>query len=339
MSAFAAALGSCATDGVAPSAANSTRPARRGRRKPSSPRSRSETSRSSASSASAAASSHGPRSRAGGICAMSIVPLPAGGWPCSAGAGVRAPRLSARRNPSAPGEPYQPGGCRVEGRGSSAPSASGGSGCAPGGGAPSRPKPSSVSMGASGASPSPPATPPESATSRRIICTKRPESGRSLHSAVAVMWNSTTRPWPRFSKVTSGVPSASRAHTRSARRGEGSASTCRSTVTSGGTARPAKGEPWPKGARRCGCSHESEPPSCRSARSRTGSSESGRSARRGPAKRMSVPPPSTNRVSACCSGPSATGRSARTRTESGRWSSRSTSPRRSSAKGDSARSR
>jgi ribose transport system substrate-binding protein len=42
--------------------------------------------------------------------------------------------------------------------------------------------------------------------------------------------------------VTNGVPSASRAQLRSARRGEGSASTWRSTVTSAGGTSPAKGE-------------------------------------------------------------------------------------------------
>ena len=298
------------------------------------PRSRSDSSRSAASSSSAAASSQGPRSRSGGMPAMARIAVPGGGAACGAGAGTLPPRFRARRKPSLPGAPYQPGGVRAV----IAASPAAGTGCAPGGGAPRRPKPSSVSIGGSGPAPSSPATPPESATSRRSICTKRPESGSSDHSALAVTWNSTTRPWPRASPVTSGVPSASRAQMRGASCAEGSASTWRVTVTSFGTARPAKGEPSGKGARRCGCSQDSAPPSWRSARSRTGSSGSGFSARRGPAKRSSSPPASTKRVTAASSAPSS-GRSARISTESGRASSADASPRRSSAKGDRARSR
>ena len=42
-------------------------------------------------------------------------------------------------------------------------------------------------------------------TIRRSIWTKRPESARFDHSALAVVCTSTTQPSPRFSAVTSGV--------------------------------------------------------------------------------------------------------------------------------------
>ncbi|GAV37044.1 hypothetical protein ROTAS13_04737 [Roseomonas sp. TAS13] len=79
-------------------------------------------------------------------------------------------------------------------------------------------------------------------------------------------------------------------------------------ATSGGTARPAKGDVSGKVARGCGFSQDSEPPSCRSpARSVTGSSGSGCSAMRGPAKRSSSPPSSTKRVTAWISRASVSG--------------------------------
>src|SRR5665213_2220493 len=111
-------------------------------------------------------------------------------------------------------------------------------GCAVGAACCSRPNPSSVSTGGSSASPSS-ATPSLSATIRRSISTKRPDSARFDHSALAVVWTSTIQPWPCFSAVTSGVPSASRAQVLPARSMSGSASTCRDTVTSAGIATPA----------------------------------------------------------------------------------------------------
>ena len=62
-----------------------------------------------------------------------------------------------------------------------------------------------------------PATPWLIATMRRSIWTKSPESARFDHSALAVVCTSTSQPWPRFSAVTSGVPSASRAQVLPAR--------------------------------------------------------------------------------------------------------------------------
>jgi hypothetical protein len=172
------------------------------------------------------------------------------------------------------------------------------------------------------------------------MSTNSPESGRSDQSAFAVTWNSTIRPPPLFSNVTSGVPSDSRAQDRSARRGTGSASTCVVTVTSGGGVSPAKGDPSTKGASVCGRSQDSAAPSCRSpARSGTGMRASARSAVRGPAKRRSIPPPATKRVTASTSGPSTSGRSASTSTASRRASRASSVPRRTSAVGLSARSR
>ena len=47
---------------------------------------------------------------------------------------------------------------------------------------------------------------------RRRISTKRPEIGRFDQSVFAVVWTRTSQPRPRSSAVTSGVPSASRAH-------------------------------------------------------------------------------------------------------------------------------
>ena len=61
----------------------------------------------------------------------------------------------------------------------------------------------------------PPPAPGARSTTRRSMSTNRPESGRFDQSALAVTWNSTTRPLPWRSAVTSGVPSARLAHTLS----------------------------------------------------------------------------------------------------------------------------
>ncbi len=74
------------------------------------------------------------------------------------------------------------------------------------------------------------------------------------------MWNRTMKPLPRFSAVTSGVPSASRAQLRSDNSTDGSARTCRVTDTSGGIARPAKGLESENGASFCGSAQASAPP-------------------------------------------------------------------------------
>ncbi|MEJ0018162.1 MAG: hypothetical protein WDN25_16655 [Acetobacteraceae bacterium] len=95
------------------------------------------------------------------------------------------------------------------------------------GGRDSSPNPSSVSAGASTVLSAVGATPTDSATSRRSMSTNRPDSGRFDQSALAVTWNSTTRPAPRVVCVTSGVPSASAAQVWLARSAEGSASTWR----------------------------------------------------------------------------------------------------------------
>ena len=150
------------------------------------------------------------------------------------------------------------------------------------------------------------------------ICTKRPESGRFDHSALAVTWKSTIWPWPSGARVTSGVPSASSAITRSASRGSGWAMTCRLTVTSGPGDRPAKGEVSAKGARARGSPQLIAPPTLRPpARRRTGRSGSASAvagssaASRGPAKRTSRPPEETQAVSASASGAAKPATSAR----------------------------
>ncbi len=100
-----------------------------------------------------------------------------------------------------------------------------------------------------------------SVTTRRSISTNSPESGRFDQSEFAVTWNSTIKPWPCFAAVTSGVPSARRAQTSASLATVGSASTCRLTFTSSGTARPRKGLLSSNGASGCGVLQESEPPS------------------------------------------------------------------------------
>ena len=175
------------------------------------------------------------------------------------------------------------------------------------------------------------------------MSTNSPDSGRLDQSALAVTWNSTTRPAPRGAAVTSGVPSASSAQFRSASWAEGSASTWRDTVTSSGISRPVNGDAAGKRASGAGWLHDSAPPNCRSpASKRTGNSGSWEdgsplaSAIRGPAKRTSSPPPSTQRSSAAASAPSS-GRSASTSTDSSRDKSAARLPSRSSEVGAKAR--
>ncbi len=117
--------------------------------------------------------------------------------------------------------------------------------------------------------------------------------------------------------MTSGVPSASAAQVRAGRAAEGCASTWLRTVTSAGTASPAKGEPAGNGARCSGRLQDIAPPSARlPASSGTGSSGSapagGAAAVRGPAKRISSPPRRTQAASAVRSGPKGSGSSAST---------------------------
>src|SRR4249920_1804833 len=78
-------------------------------------------------------------------------------------------------------------------------------------------------------------------TIRRSISTKLPDIGRSDQRESAPIWNRLTTPLPRCSPVTSGVPSSSDAQLLVASTASGSASTCRLTVTSFGTGRPANG--------------------------------------------------------------------------------------------------
>ena len=145
---------------------------------------------------------------------------------------------------------------------------------------------------------SPPAAPAglPSVAMRRIISTKRPDNGRLDQSELAVTWNSTIWPSPRLVAVTNGVPSLSRARTETA--GDslaGSASTWRLIVTSGGIGRPSNRLPPSKAASACGVDHDSAPPSVRPpSRSGTGNRSSPPFSSRGPAKRTSTPPRSTN---------------------------------------------
>ena len=132
---------------------------------------------------------------------------------------------------------------------------------------------------------------------RLSMSTNAPEIGRSDQRVSAVTWNSTMKPLPRRAAVTSGVPSASVAQVRSVNPESGSASTCRVTVTSFGTVMPLNGLSRANAASCCGCSHESEPPSVRPPRrSFTGMRSSSAAASRGPAKRTSTPPASTQRA-------------------------------------------
>ena len=93
---------------------------------------------------------------------------------------------------------------------------------------------------------------PARPTMRRSISTKLPDSGRSDQRVSAVTWNSTIIPLPRFSAVTSGVPSPSEAQVRSARPASGSASTWRVTLTSFGTVMLPNGPSFENAASGCG---------------------------------------------------------------------------------------
>src|ERR1700735_5477224 len=206
------------------------------------------------------------------------------------GNGRFLPKLSAPRPFSGP---YNPGGWRGE-AGVRAISLAGRPVPAWGGGDNS-PCPSRVSAGARTLLSEIGATPTDNATRRRSISTNNPDNGRLDQSALAVTWNSTTRPAPSVASVTSGVPSSSAAHVRPARSAVGSASPCRFTLISSVTGRPAKGDIDENPARAAGWLQDIAPPSCRSpASNRTGISVSvsfvAASAVRGPAKRISKPP-------------------------------------------------
>ena len=60
---------------------------------------------------------------------------------------------------------------------------------------------------------------------RRSMSTNTPDSARFDQPVSAVTWNKMINPRPRFTPVTSGVPSASDAHVRSASVPSGSART------------------------------------------------------------------------------------------------------------------
>ncbi len=187
--------------------------------------------------------------------------------------------------------------------------------------------------------------------------TNNPESGRLDQSVVLLTWNSTISPLPRAACVTSGVPSASRAHVCSVSVAEGRARTCRETVTSLGGTKPANGEVASNWASFCGVPHVMEPPSWRAPSSKvTGSrscvggwvfslsvvsaaSSCWAPARVGPAKRISVPPFFTHsrtfsRVSGSASVPSGA-----IKTESGRLKRAVGVPSCNSAEGARARRR
>src|SRR5215470_1123781 len=100
-------------------------------------------------------------------------------------------------------------------------------------------------------------------TRRRSISTNVPYIGRSDQRESAPTWNRLTTPLPRCSPVTSGVPSSSVAQLLVASTASGSASTCRLTVTSFGTARPVNGPSAVKAARCCGFSQVRLPPRLR----------------------------------------------------------------------------
>ena len=175
---------------------------------------------------------------------------------------------------------------------------------------------------------------------RRSISTNSPESARFDQSGLAVVCTSTIQPFSRCAAVTSGVPSVRRAQVLVPRSGAGSASTWRLTVTSGGSARWANGLASSNGAKVTGLVHDMAPPNERSPRlSLTGTRSSSLSARRGPAKRISMPPPSIQDARRLRSASVGTLLSGRMTTDSSRDRRSPTEPRRTSAKGESARSR
>ena len=138
---------------------------------------------------------------------------------------------------------------------------------------------------------------PASATMRRSISTKAPDSGRSDQRVSPVTWNSTIKPLPRCAAVTSGVPSASVAQVLSLNVASGSAKTWRVTVTSLGTVMPLNGLSRENAASGCGLSQLRLPPRMRPPRrSFTGTRSSSEAASRGPAKRTSTPPSSIQRA-------------------------------------------
>ena len=191
---------------------------------------------------------------------------------------------------------------------------------AAGGGGPSTPNPSSVSAGLAAPASGVAEMPAESATRRRIMSGNRPESGRLDQSALAVTWNSTTRPDPRGASVTSGVPSASRAQVWVASCAEGSASTWRLTRDlvrhgqagegRGGGERRQLGRLAP-GQRAAQLTVLGEQPFGQQGSATGWPNSSVVSALRGPAKRSSRPPSSTQRCNSATSD-GVTGRSART---------------------------
>ncbi len=158
---------------------------------------------------------------------------------------------------------------------------------------------------------------PLNATIRRSMSTKRPDNGRFDQVVSAVTWNSTMTPLPRWSAVTSGVPSLSCAQVFPGRPASGSARTWRDTVTSWLGSSPEKGLAWSNGARVSGLSQDRAPPKVRPPRRRsTGSrSSAGAPARREPAKRSSTPPSSTKRASRSCATPATCPTSASTSTD------------------------
>jgi len=143
-----------------------------------------------------------------------------------------------------------------------------------------------------GRGPRPGSSPPCAAASRRTGRTARDFD----HSALAVVCTSTTQPSPRFSAVTSGVPSARRAQVLLARSRSGSARTCRDhrdigrdgePGETGSRRRTARAWPaFPRTARRRGCAR----------RGAGAPAAGGRSARRAAARRRATagPPASTH---------------------------------------------
>ena len=127
---------------------------------------------------------------------------------------------------------------------------------------------------------------------RRSMSTKVPESGRFDQLVSAVTWKRISQPLPEGAAVTSGVPSASAAQVRSVSVPSGSASTWRWTSTSLGHGQPGERALLVEARRAAAASART---GCRRARGRrgggvTGISASVAAARRGPAKRTSVPP-------------------------------------------------
>ena len=323
--------------GIASSSSTAAVAETRGR---SSPRSASEISISTHSSRIAKASSGGPRarSRADPRTVSSVAPAIGGASSGGGDAGPQVQHLTAVLRPVQAGR--MPRGDRGGGEFVRRQSGRGGRRLRTAG----RTRPASRRAPA-WRCPAAVATPTDSSTSRRSMSTNRPDSGRLDQSALAVTWNSTTRPAPFGISVTSGVPSSSAAQVRAGQIGGGFGEDLAVDLDFIGDLQAGERRGWREGRQtgRLAPGHRAAQLAVAGEQShrqqRCRCRWSAASAVRGPAKRISSPPLRTQPSRASRSGPACSGRSARIRTEMSRFSSVAASPSRSSVNGSSARFR